>query len=204
MPADALVMYDGSGLSRYNYVTADTIVAILKRVWNDEKLRGPFVAALPVGGHDGTLDPACGTRCSTGSVQAKTGTIANVRALSGYLRPTPANARVLDDRESLHGAERARSMRWSNARCCGWSAGSPSRGAAHAEARRSGRLGAHAETRANGLRRWATVEALISASTIDAENRLQVRGILMPSRRRSHGGTLFNWRTQWLRNLKRT
>ena len=48
-------MYDGSGLSRYNYVTADAVVAVLTHVWQDPRLRGPFSAALPVAGHDGTL-----------------------------------------------------------------------------------------------------------------------------------------------------
>jgi len=85
IPADAFVMYDGSGLSRYNYVTADTIVAILKHVWQDEKLRGPFIAALPVAGHDGTLDTRMRNTVLDGHVQAKTGTISNVRSLSGYL-----------------------------------------------------------------------------------------------------------------------
>jgi len=82
---DAIVMNDGSGLSRYDYVTADAVVALLSRMWQDERMRGPFAAALPVGAHDGTLanrmkDPALDRR-----VQAKTGTIANMRALSGFL-----------------------------------------------------------------------------------------------------------------------
>ena len=83
--ADSYVMNDGSGLSRYDYVTSDAVVALLAHVWRDDRLRGPFVAALPVGAHDGTLenrmkDPALDRR-----VQAKTGTISNMRALSGYL-----------------------------------------------------------------------------------------------------------------------
>jgi D-alanyl-D-alanine carboxypeptidase/D-alanyl-D-alanine-endopeptidase (penicillin-binding protein 4) len=85
IPADAVVMYDGSGLSRYNYVTADAIVAILKRVWANEATRGPFLAALPVGGHDGTLSLRMRKSPIAGRVQAKTGSIANVRALSGFL-----------------------------------------------------------------------------------------------------------------------
>lgn len=83
--ADSFVMYDGSGLSRYDYVTADAIVALLKHVWEDEMLRGPFLAALPVGGHDGTLDTRMKNTPLAGRVQAKTGTIANMRALSGFL-----------------------------------------------------------------------------------------------------------------------
>ena len=81
-------MYDGSGLSRYNYVTADAIVALLKHVWEDETLRGPFVAALPVGGHDGTLETRMRGTILDRRVQAKTGTISNMRALSGYLETT--------------------------------------------------------------------------------------------------------------------
>ena len=43
------------------------------------------MAALPVGGRDGTLEHRfVGTRAA-GNVHAKTGSIANVRALSGYV-----------------------------------------------------------------------------------------------------------------------
>ena len=83
--ADSFVMSDGSGLSRYDYVTSDAIVAILKHVWNDEKLRGPFLAALPVSAYDGTLSSRMRNTPLAGRVQAKTGTIANMRALSGFL-----------------------------------------------------------------------------------------------------------------------
>ncbi len=85
IPPDAYVMYDGSGLSRYNYVSADAIVMLLKHVWADEKLRGPFLAALPVGGQDGTLGSRMRDTVLAGHVQAKTGTISNVRSLSGFL-----------------------------------------------------------------------------------------------------------------------
>jgi D-alanyl-D-alanine carboxypeptidase/D-alanyl-D-alanine-endopeptidase (penicillin-binding protein 4) len=83
--ADSFVMRDGSGLSRYDYVTADAIVALLKHVWHDERLRGPFVAALPVGAHDGTLANRMKNTALARRVQAKTGTIANMRSLSGFL-----------------------------------------------------------------------------------------------------------------------
>jgi D-alanyl-D-alanine carboxypeptidase/D-alanyl-D-alanine-endopeptidase (penicillin-binding protein 4) len=82
---DAFVMDDGSGLSRLDYVTADTVVTVLTHAWMDERLRGPFVAALPVGGKDGTLAARMKGTILEGRVEAKTGTIANVRALSGYL-----------------------------------------------------------------------------------------------------------------------
>ena len=85
IPPDSYVMYDGSGLSRYNYVSADAIVSILKHVWNDERLRGPFLAALPISGQDGTLGSRMRNTVLAGRVQAKTGTISNVRSLSGFL-----------------------------------------------------------------------------------------------------------------------
>jgi D-alanyl-D-alanine carboxypeptidase/D-alanyl-D-alanine-endopeptidase (penicillin-binding protein 4) len=85
MPTDSLVMYDGSGLSRYNYATADLLVAVLGHVWRDPALRGHFMAALPLSGHDGTLESRMRGTALDRRVQAKTGTISNVRALSGYL-----------------------------------------------------------------------------------------------------------------------
>ena len=94
VPADAFVMNDGSGLSRYDYVTADAIVTILKHVWNDPRLRGPFLATLPVGAHDGTLETRMRGTILDGRVQAKTGTISNMRALSGYLE-TKSGERVV-------------------------------------------------------------------------------------------------------------
>ena len=84
VPEGSLVMYDGSGLSRYNYVTADLLVRVLERMWHDERHRAAFVAGLPIAGIDGTL--ASRMRGTLGRrVQAKTGTISNARALAGYL-----------------------------------------------------------------------------------------------------------------------
>ena len=106
-PADAVVMYDGSGLSRYNYVTADAIVAILKHVWNDERLRGPFLAALPVGGHDGTLESRMrGTILERPRAGEDGHDLQRAVALRVRRHEVRREARVLDNRESLHGAER--------------------------------------------------------------------------------------------------
>ena len=85
VPAEAVVVVDGSGLSRYNYVTASTMVTVFRRMWQDERMRGAFAASLPVAGHDGTLDTRMRGTFLDAHVQAKTGTISNVRALSGYL-----------------------------------------------------------------------------------------------------------------------
>jgi D-alanyl-D-alanine carboxypeptidase/D-alanyl-D-alanine-endopeptidase (penicillin-binding protein 4) len=85
---DEIVMNDGSGLSRYDYLTADAVVAVLRHVWQDARLRGPFVSALPVAGRDGTLDTRMRGTILDDRVEAKTGTLANVRSLSGYLETT--------------------------------------------------------------------------------------------------------------------
>ena len=50
-----IVQVDGSGLSRYNYVTAEALMTILLHVDRDKVLRGPFEASLAVAGVDGTL-----------------------------------------------------------------------------------------------------------------------------------------------------
>ena len=94
VPADAIVMRDGSGLSRYDYVTTSAIVTMLTRMWRNESLRGHFAAALPVAAHDGTLSNRMKNTWLDAHVQAKTGTIANVRSLSGYLE-TKSGERVV-------------------------------------------------------------------------------------------------------------
>jgi len=80
----ALILRDGSGLSRYDYVTPETLVAILTHIAADERVRGPFEASLPVAGRDGTLGNQFKGTPAEGRVHAKTGSMSNVRALSGY------------------------------------------------------------------------------------------------------------------------
>jgi PBP4 family serine-type D-alanyl-D-alanine carboxypeptidase len=85
VPADAYVLADGSGLSRYNYVTADTIASVLKRMATDPRHAARFEATLPIVGKDGTLARRMRGTLAENNVKAKTGSISNVRALSGYV-----------------------------------------------------------------------------------------------------------------------
>jgi D-alanyl-D-alanine carboxypeptidase/D-alanyl-D-alanine-endopeptidase (penicillin-binding protein 4) len=85
IPEDGYVLADGSGLSRYNYVCADMLVRILSRMYSDPRHREPFMATLPVGGQDGSIARRFVGTPAAGNVRAKTGSIANVRALSGYV-----------------------------------------------------------------------------------------------------------------------
>ncbi len=82
---DAYLQVDGSGLSRYNYVCAEAVVRILRQMHGDPRHREPFLAALPIGGEDGSISRRFVGTAAAGNVRAKTGSIANVRALSGYV-----------------------------------------------------------------------------------------------------------------------
>ncbi len=81
----ALIMVDGSGLSRYDYITPEALVTILAHVDGDRRLRDPFEAALPIAGRDGTLTRRMKGTPAEGNVRAKTGSMANVRSLAGYV-----------------------------------------------------------------------------------------------------------------------
>jgi D-alanyl-D-alanine carboxypeptidase/D-alanyl-D-alanine-endopeptidase (penicillin-binding protein 4) len=83
VPAD-LQVSDGSGLSRRNFVTSRTLVALLQAM-SSSAHRESFKRTLPIAGVDGTLERRLtGTAC-TGRVRAKTGTLSHVRSLSGYV-----------------------------------------------------------------------------------------------------------------------
>ncbi len=78
-----LSLRDGSGLSAYNLVTPRAVVRILDFMARSEH-REVFRRALAAPGEEGsTLESRLETL--EGSVQAKTGTISHVNALSGYL-----------------------------------------------------------------------------------------------------------------------
>ncbi|HEV3142186.1 MAG TPA: D-alanyl-D-alanine carboxypeptidase/D-alanyl-D-alanine-endopeptidase [Vicinamibacterales bacterium] len=80
-----LIQRDGSGLSRYDYVTADALATILAHVDRDQTLRGPFEASLPLAGRDGTLANRMKGTAAEGNARAKTGSMTNVRGLSGFV-----------------------------------------------------------------------------------------------------------------------
>jgi D-alanyl-D-alanine carboxypeptidase/D-alanyl-D-alanine-endopeptidase (penicillin-binding protein 4) len=85
VPADEVIVADGSGLSRYDYLTADALIAVLRRMAATQQDAAAFEATLPILGVDGTLERRLrGTRAE-GRVRAKTGSMSNVRALAGYV-----------------------------------------------------------------------------------------------------------------------
>ena len=83
---------DGSGLSRHDYVSPETIIRVLSAMHRGPLFRA-FYDALPIGGVDGTIGSRMkGTRAA-GNVHAKTGTLDKARSLSGYV--TTADGRLL-------------------------------------------------------------------------------------------------------------
>ena len=86
IPPDAYVMLDGSGLSRYNYVTAEMVTTVLARMYGDPRHREAFTSTLPVAGKDGSLATRMKRTRAEGNALAKTGSISNVRTLSGFVR----------------------------------------------------------------------------------------------------------------------
>jgi D-alanyl-D-alanine carboxypeptidase/D-alanyl-D-alanine-endopeptidase (penicillin-binding protein 4) len=78
------VFADGSGLSRNDLVTPETIVKLLVHMTGAPAF-DVFFDSLPVAGTDGTLAGRFqGTRAQ-GRIHAKTGTLEQVNALSGYM-----------------------------------------------------------------------------------------------------------------------
>ncbi len=76
---------DGSGLSRYNLITPQTLARVLWRLWHEQP-RERLFRLFPAGGRDGTLArwyaPEPG---QPPWLFAKTGTLTGVHCLSGYL-----------------------------------------------------------------------------------------------------------------------
>jgi D-alanyl-D-alanine carboxypeptidase/D-alanyl-D-alanine-endopeptidase (penicillin-binding protein 4) len=83
IPSDRYVQRDGSGLSRYNYLSAETLTRLLRTMARGADA-GVWLDSLPVLGVDGTLSERGRGSPAAGRVRAKTGSIANCRALSGY------------------------------------------------------------------------------------------------------------------------
>lgn len=75
---------EGSGLTRYNYVTSDLFIQLLKYMFDDEKNFDYFYSTLPIGGIDGTLKDRMINTEAEKNVHAKTGSINGVSTLAGY------------------------------------------------------------------------------------------------------------------------
>ena len=84
---------DGSGLSLYNYASAEMLVAMLCYAWRTQSIREHLLPCLPIAGIDGTLERRMQGTEAQGNVRAKTGTLTGIVSLAGYL--TASNGHIL-------------------------------------------------------------------------------------------------------------
>jgi len=91
--AGELTVRDGSGLSRANRAAPAALTRVLREMlWRAD--RSLLLDSLPAGGVDGTLEGRFTAAAVRGRVVAKTGTVAGVSALSGYVADRRGVGRV--------------------------------------------------------------------------------------------------------------
>jgi D-alanyl-D-alanine carboxypeptidase/D-alanyl-D-alanine-endopeptidase (penicillin-binding protein 4) len=81
---DDFVFYDGSGVSTYDLVTPRATARLLQYA-AEQAWFADWKKSLPVGGVDGSLEGRFTKAPLKGRVFAKTGTLGEARALSGYV-----------------------------------------------------------------------------------------------------------------------
>ena len=75
---------DGSGVSRYNLVTASMLTSLLAYMFREFAVMPEYLASLPIAGVDGTLKRRMKDMEAEGILRAKTGTMRGVSTLAGY------------------------------------------------------------------------------------------------------------------------
>ncbi len=83
---------DGSGLSPSGVLTANNLVDILYSMKNDNAFND-FYASIPVVGQTGTVQNLAKGSKAAGNIRAKSGSISNTRAFSGYF--TASNGEMM-------------------------------------------------------------------------------------------------------------
>lgn len=76
-------LVDGSGLSRLTLVTPAAITKLLVHMYR-ARTRHQWISLLPIAGVDGTLSNRFDGHPEARAIQAKTGSLSHVRAMSGY------------------------------------------------------------------------------------------------------------------------
>lgn len=79
-----VVIYDGSGLSRHDLVSPETIVKVLTAMQKDTAF-SVYYDAFPIAGVDGTVRSRMKGTPAENNLRGKTGSIEFVRSLSGYV-----------------------------------------------------------------------------------------------------------------------
>ena len=82
---DGLYVNDGSGLSRFNAISARQLVEVLKVMYESKNYK-IFLRSLPVAGKSGTLRTLGKGTAASGRVMAKSGTMTRVKSYAGYVK----------------------------------------------------------------------------------------------------------------------
>jgi len=82
---DYYLARDGSGLSRYDYLTPDALIGVLTYMWLNPDLAENFRSTLPQSGVSGSLAQRLKGTAGEARVWAKTGSMSQVRSLAGYV-----------------------------------------------------------------------------------------------------------------------
>ena len=80
-----VVVYDGSGMSRHDLVTPETLIKTLVAMMRDSATFEVFYESFPVAGVDGTIRTRMRETAAANNLRGKTGTLEFVRSLSGYV-----------------------------------------------------------------------------------------------------------------------
>ncbi|NPA67951.1 MAG: D-alanyl-D-alanine carboxypeptidase/D-alanyl-D-alanine-endopeptidase [Chlorobi bacterium] len=81
-----MFVFDGSGLSRYNGITAEQLVFVLKYMKTESKNSQIFYESIPSVGKEGTVKNMCKGTYAVNNMRAKSGSLKNVRAYAGYVK----------------------------------------------------------------------------------------------------------------------
>jgi D-alanyl-D-alanine carboxypeptidase/D-alanyl-D-alanine-endopeptidase (penicillin-binding protein 4) len=80
-----ITIYDGSGLSRMDLISANQMVTLLRSMYERKGLFDAFYPSLSIMGVDGTLARRLKDTRAQGNVHAKSGFVTEVRSISGYV-----------------------------------------------------------------------------------------------------------------------
>jgi D-alanyl-D-alanine carboxypeptidase/D-alanyl-D-alanine-endopeptidase (penicillin-binding protein 4) len=90
-----VVIKNGSGLFDSNRTTAWSMAKLLRYAWGDSAIKNEFVSQLAIGGVDGTLHKRFHEIRAHRAIRAKTGTLDDAIALSGYVMGPPGKNTIV-------------------------------------------------------------------------------------------------------------
>ncbi|MBL8488981.1 MAG: D-alanyl-D-alanine carboxypeptidase, partial [Rhodocyclaceae bacterium] len=79
-----LVLENGSGLSRRERMSADSLARLLAAAWKSPVMP-EFISSLPLTAVDGTMQRRLKTNAVAGQAHIKTGTLEGVKTMAGYV-----------------------------------------------------------------------------------------------------------------------